>query len=116
MPTRAPRPPDVDLTGGFRLDLKTGVLLLGLAASWYNQGSKIDAVRQKVEDQETSRTKISQLAQEGAIKDQQATTAALAELRGQVKLMAMDITDLKTALAVRAAVQQLNHSGSGKEN
>lgn len=100
------RPSDVDLTGGFRLDLKTGILLLGLAASWWNQGNKIDAIRQKIDDQETARGKISQLATDAAIKDQQATTAALAELRGQVKLMAMDITDLKTALAVRAAMQQ----------
>lgn len=107
MPARPARPSDVDLTtGGFRLDLKTGILLLGLAGSWWNQGNKIDAIRQKIDDQEASRSKISQLAQDAAIKDQQATSASLSDLRAQVKLMAMDITDLKTALAVRAAVQQ----------
>lgn len=56
--TPPPMPPhrrstDIDLAGGFRLDLKTGLLLLALAAQWWDMRAQEDkrAEVQKIRDE-----------------------------------------------------------------
>lgn len=105
MPSRST---DVDLTGGFRLDLKTLGLFVALAASWYNQGGKIDSLREKLEIQEKSRIQIEEArrdtekAKADALAIQLKQQAeALAKVEQQLKLTAYDVGQLGKDLAAQ---------------
>ena len=102
MPTRSPRPSDVDLTGGFRLDLKTGLLLVALGMSWRDQSSKIDAVNTRLDLEAKGRAEVAAANREAdkaraelATQQQQALASSLAKLEGQLKVTSMDVGDLK---------------------
>lgn len=106
MPTSSARPSDVDLTGGFRLDLKTGVLLLGIAASWWNQGNRIDAINTRLELEAKARVEVAAAERDAekarsdlAAQQQKSLTDALAKLEGQLHLTALDVNDLKVSTA-----------------
>lgn len=75
------RATDVDLAGGFRLDLKTGVLLAALAAQWW------DGRSQAREDRNLQ-----------ALRDQHATER-LAEFSGQLEAITAYLSNLKASLA-----------------
>lgn len=108
MPTRQSpsRPSDVDLTGGFRLDLKTGVLLLGIAASWWNQGSRIDAINTRLELEAKARVEVAAAEREAekargelAAQQQKVLADSLVKLEAQLKVTSMDVGDLKLLTA-----------------
>lgn len=114
--TRRP-PSDVDLTGGFRLDLKTGLLLVALGGSWYSQGSKIDSINQRLELQEKARAEVMlaqreaekarsevAAAQQRALADalaaqQKSLAESLSKLEAQLKVTSMDVGDLRIQTA-----------------
>lgn len=101
--------PDVDLTGGFRLDLKTLSLFLALAGSWYTQTSKIDALKVQLDLQEKARMEVKSAEQKAddarrqqAASERQQLQDALGELKAQMKLTALDVGDLKVSAAARS--------------
>jgi sortase (surface protein transpeptidase) len=103
-----PRPSDIDLTGGFRLDLKTLALVILLVASWYNQTSKIDNLSARLDLQEQARTEVEKARKETedaelrlAAQQQRNFESALGELKAQLKLTAMDVGDLKVLAAAK---------------
>ena len=75
--------PDVDLTGGFRLDLKTGLLLLAIAGQWY------DGRNQDQRQAEISRVQSEQL------------TSSLLEVKRVQTMQGYDLADIRVALAAR---------------
>lgn len=107
-----PKPSDIDLTGGFRLDLKTLSLVILLVASWYNQTNKIDNLSARLDLQEQARTEVEKARKETedaelrlAAQQQRNFEAALSELKAQLKLTAMDVGDLKVIAASSAAAK-----------
>lgn len=104
-----PRATDVDLTGGFRLDLKTLSLVILLVGSWYTQTNKIDNLSARLDLQEQARTEVEKARKETedaelrlAAQQQRNFEAALSELKAQLKLTAMDVGDLKVIAASKA--------------
>jgi len=102
----AAAPRDVDLTGGFRLDLKTGMLLLALGASWWNQGNKIDAITQRLDLEAKARAEVSAAERDAeraraelAAQQQKALADGLAKVEAQMKITSMDVGDLKVQTA-----------------
>lgn len=98
MPPRRPSP-DVDLTGGFRLDLKTMILLLGLGASWWNVRAEVSQLRGEVTTREEARAQIEVAQAEARKAERDALVSALEELKAQLKLTSLDIADLRVAVA-----------------
>lgn len=99
-------PSDIDLTGGFRLDLKTLALVILLVGSWYTQTSKIDALSARLDLQEKARAEVELARRETehaklalAEQQQKVFESALAELKAQLKLTALDVGDLKVIAA-----------------
>lgn len=99
------RAQDVDLTGGFKLDLKTLGLFLMLAGSWYSQGSKTDAVSTKMDVQEKARIEVEAAKREADearrqqdASERKALQDAISDLKAQMKLTALDVADLKVAV------------------
>jgi len=78
-----PRRPatDVDLTGGFRLDLKTMVLLVALLAQWWD-----------------GRSQAREAAALQAIRDQHATER-MTEFSGRLEAITAYLSNLKASLA-----------------
>lgn len=106
MPPRRATPSDVDLTGGFRLDLKTGLLLVALGGSWYSQGSKIDSINQRLDLQDKARAEVTAALREAekaraevAAAQQKSLADALAKLEVQLKVTSMDVGDLRIQTA-----------------
>jgi len=95
---------DVDLTGAFRLDLKTIALVVAVGASWYSQVGRIDSINQRMDLEAKARTEV-QAAQRDAEKaradlaaQQQSSLAeSLAKLEAQLKVTSMDVSDLRIA-------------------
>lgn len=77
------RIPDVDLAGGFRLDLRTGLLLVALLGQWY------DSRNQDRRQAEIAKVQSDQL------------TASLLEVKRVQTLQGYDLNDIKVALASR---------------
>lgn len=101
-----PRPSDIDLTGGFRLDLKTLGLVILLVGSWYTQSNKIDALGARLDLQDKARAEVELARKETedaklalAAQQQKVFEAALAEMKAQLKLTALDVGDLKVIAA-----------------
>ncbi len=99
---------DLDLTGGFRLDLKTLTLIALLICSWYSQGGKIDQLNQRMDSQEKSRSEIEAARRdaeaahaETAVAQQKALSDGLNELKAQLKMTALDVGDLKLQTGIR---------------
>jgi hypothetical protein len=92
-------PSDVDLTGGFRLNLQTMVLLGGLLFSWWNVRAEINQVRTEVTAREEARAKIEQSQSEARKVERDALVSTLEELKAQLKLTSLDIADLRVAVA-----------------
>lgn len=92
-------PQDVDLTGGFRLDLKTMILLGGLAASWWNVRGEVSQLRGEVTAREEARSKIEIAQAEARKAERDALVSTLEELKAQLKLTSLDIADLRVAVA-----------------
>lgn len=97
---------DVDLTGGFRLDLKTLGLVILLVGSWYTQTSKIDNLSARLDLQEKARAEVEKARSETedaklalAAQQQRVFESSLQELKAQLKLTAMDVGDLKVIAA-----------------
>jgi hypothetical protein len=114
MPPRRPVAPptrDVDLvTGGFRLDLKTMLLLGGLILAWYDstqeskaQGeqnrAEIALLRTEVRVQDEARVAVAAAESNAQQVKQDALVSALDELKAQLKLTSLDIADLRVAVA-----------------
>lgn len=106
----ATRQQDVDLTNGFRLDLKTMLLLVALGGSWYSQGSKIDQVNQRLDLEGKSRAEVAAAEREAekaradlAAQQQQNLAASLAKLEAQLKVTSMDVGDLKILTAKKGS-------------
>jgi multidrug resistance efflux pump len=102
----AARVQDIDLTGGFRLDLKTLALVILLVGSWYTQTSKIDNLSARLDLQDKARAEVEKARQETedaklqlAAQQQKVFEAALSELKAQLKLTALDVGDLKVLAA-----------------
>lgn len=105
---RQVRRTDIDLTGGFRLDLKTLGMVVLLAGSWFNLTSTISGVRTQLDLQEKSRQEIraaereaEQARREKDDSERAALQAALNELKAQAKVTSIDVADLKVALATQ---------------
>lgn len=99
---------DIDLTGGFRLDLKTLGMVVLLAGSWFNLTNAISGVNARLDLQEKSRQEIRAAEREAeqARRDKDdseraALQAALNELKAQSKVTSIDVADLKVALATK---------------
>lgn len=77
----ARRPSDVDLTGFYRFDAKTIVLLLALAAQWWDGRAQAnqEAALQRLRDEQTQST--------------------LREMRQLQNLQQIDLGDIRLALA-----------------
>lgn len=97
---------DVDLTSGFRLDLKTMLLLVALGGSWYSQGSKIDSVTQRLDLEAKARGEIAAAEREAAsaradlaTQQQKSLAESLAKLEAQLKVTSLDVGDLKILTA-----------------
>jgi hypothetical protein len=97
---------DVDLTGGFRLDLKTLGLVILLVGSWYTQTSKIDNLSSRLELESKARVEVEKARKETedakrevALQQQRAFESTLGELKQQLKLTALDVGDLKVLAA-----------------
>lgn len=112
LPTTKPRnrnvptPADIDLTGGFRLDLKTLALVILLVGSWYTQTSKIDNLSARLDLQDQARAEVEKARKETedaklqlAAQQQRVFESALSELKAQLKLTALDVGDLKVLAA-----------------
>jgi hypothetical protein len=114
MPPRRPTAPaarDVDLVaGGFRLDVKTMLLLGGLLLAWYDttqeskaQGeqnrAELAQLRTEVQEQEKARVAVAAAESEAQQVKQDALVKALEELEKQLKLTSLDIADLRVAVA-----------------
>lgn len=96
---------DVDFTRGFRFDIKTLGVLLALAGSWYTQTGKIDSLREVIELREKTRIEVEAAKREADearrqldAQERKALADALTEVRGQLKLTALDVSDLKVAI------------------
>lgn len=76
-----PKISDIDLAGGFRLDLKTGVLLLALAAQWWDQRAQ------------------SERRAELEIMRSESVKESLTEVKQLQKVQQYDISAIKLALA-----------------
>ncbi len=100
------RPADLDLTGGFRLDLKSIILIAGVLGSWYSQSGKIDAITARL-DLEAKASATIKAAENDAAKargelaaeQQRALAESLTKLEGQLKVTSMDVSDLKILTA-----------------
>lgn len=108
-----PKASDIDLTGGFRLDLKTLTLVILFVGNWYTQTNKIDNLSARLELQEQSRTEVEKARKETedaelrlAAQQQRNFEAALSELKAQLKLTALDVGDLKVLAATSAAAKK----------
>lgn len=107
--TRVPEPSDIDLTTGrFRLDLKTALLLLGLAGSWWDQTHKVDALTDRIQLQEEARVKVEQAKKETEearrqldANERQQLKEAINEVKAKVSLAGLDIGDLKLAVGFK---------------
>lgn len=86
------RSDDVDLTGGFRLDLKTAVLLLGLVFSWWDvkQQGKLQIATQEIRDQKNA--EIAKVQNENNAK-------ILADLSQRLNDIQAYMSNLKASLA-----------------
>jgi len=95
-------PPSVDLTGagGFKIDLKTGLLLIALGMSWRDQSNKIDTINTRLDLEAKSRAEVMVAREALAAQQQMALAASLAKLEGQLKITSMDVGDLKTEVQV----------------
>lgn len=94
-PMRLPTP-DVDLTGGFRLDLKTVVLLIAIVGQWYdgrNQGQR---------QAEIAKVQSEQL------------TASLLEVKRVQTMQGYDLADIKVALAARGIFLRSANTGNSQ--
>lgn len=105
-PPVLPKVSDVDLTGGFRLDLKTLSLILLLVGSWYTQTNKIDSLSARLDLQEQARIQIEKARAETedakievAKQQQRGFEASLAEMKQQLKITAGDVGELKVLAA-----------------
>jgi hypothetical protein len=105
---KPPMAKDVDLTGGFRLDLKTMILIAVMLGSWYSQGSKTDAISQRLDLQDKARAQVeaanreTEKVREDAVSQQTRVLAdSLHTLEQQLKLTSMDVNDLKILTAKR---------------
>lgn len=103
---QVPKATDIDLTGGFRLDLKTLGLVILLVGSWYTQTSKIDNLSARLDLQDKARAEVEKARRETdetklqlQAQQQRVFEAALQELKAQLKLTAMDVGDLKVLAA-----------------
>lgn len=86
------RSTDVDLAGGFRFDLKTGLLLAALLASWYDQRSqwREQAALQKLRDEHTNQQMAEFTAQ---------TNQRMTEFSGKLEAITAYLSNLKASLA-----------------
>lgn len=99
---RSSRPADLDLTGGFRLDLKTILVIAAVLTSWYNQTGRIDTITQRL-DLEAKASAAVKAAERDAVsaradlaaQQQRSLSESLAKLEGQLKVTSMDVADLK---------------------
>jgi Tfp pilus assembly protein PilO len=110
-PPRRPASPDVDLVaGGFRLDLKTVVLLGALLLAWFDttqeskaQGeenrAELAQLRTEVQEQEKARVAVAAAQSESQQIKQDALVKALEELEKQLKMTSLDIADLRVSVA-----------------
>lgn len=95
---------DVDLTAGFRLDLKTIALVVAVGASWYSQVGRIDSINQRMDLEAKARTEVQAAEREAekaradlAAAQQRALAESLAKLEAQLKVTSMDVSDLRIA-------------------
>jgi hypothetical protein len=78
---KRPLTSEIDLTGFYRMDLKTLVMVILLAGSWYDSRA-----------QEQRRTAVDQ-------ERQQQTAQALNEQKSLIKILQLDVTNLQLELA-----------------
>lgn len=95
------KPNDVDLTGGFRLDLRTLALILALAASWWDQKNNINAISQRIDLSEKARVAIEEAKNNLAQEQQRQFEQTLSKLEAQLKLTAIDVAELRVQTASR---------------
>jgi hypothetical protein len=113
-PQPQPQPAAVDLTGGgrFNLDLKTILVIVALVGSYYGQTGKIDAINARLDLQDKTRVEVQAAHSEAdkaraelAAVQQKALADSISKLDKQLTMTALDVGDLKTAIALKTAAK-----------